>query len=428
MLLPWAVAAYGFGRSFNDNSYLWHVRAGERQIDLGEVLTTDPFSFTMAGEPWRTQSWLAEILYAPLDAWGGLSVAPFITTLCAAVTFLLLGVLAYRRSRSVISVVVYLVATSIAFAAFINPRPVIFSFPLFAAVVVADDDRRLRWALPLLLWLWASVHGSFAIGLAFLGLRAIGRGLGWRRLGELILIGLPTLLTAHGLGVMEILLAFTRNRDAIDLMSEWQTPDLLSLPFLPVFAGFLALIWLAQKGRIQRSDWVLLIPFLALAVSANRAVPPAWIGLAPILGRMTIPVRTSLTARPAGLVLAMVVALFPFVLSPEEPVDNERFPIEAAGHLSAERVFHDDATGGWLIYRQWPGRRVYIDDRAELYGEQMRTFSDVRRSTAGWEEEFERWSIQEALLQDDEPLIGRLAAAGWNQTYQDEDFVVLQRP
>ena len=68
LLLPWVIASYGFARTFNDNSYLWHVRAGDWQLESGRVLNADPFSFTMQGEPWRTQSWLAELLYSPLDA------------------------------------------------------------------------------------------------------------------------------------------------------------------------------------------------------------------------------------------------------------------------------------------------------------------------------------------------------------------------
>ena len=41
------IAAVISGRiPVRDNSYLWHVRAGTLQIDLGRVLTEDPFSFT----------------------------------------------------------------------------------------------------------------------------------------------------------------------------------------------------------------------------------------------------------------------------------------------------------------------------------------------------------------------------------------------
>src|SRR5690606_13587194 len=66
LLLPWVVAAASLRRKFNDNSYLWHVRAGDLQAAEGAVITADPFSFTRNGSPWRTQSWLAELFYSRL--------------------------------------------------------------------------------------------------------------------------------------------------------------------------------------------------------------------------------------------------------------------------------------------------------------------------------------------------------------------------
>lgn len=427
LLLPWVIAAYGFGRAFNDNSYLWHVRAGDLQIELGHVLTSDPFSFTMEGTPWRTQSWLAELLCSPLDALFGLDAAPLITTVCAAATFILLGSVAYKRTRSVLSVVVYLVLTAIVMAAFINPRPVIFSFPLFAAIVVADDDPRARWVIPLLLWLWAAVHGSFFIGCGYLFLRSLQRGISKRELVRLVAAGIPTLFTAHGIGVLEILRDFASNRDAVELMSEWQAPDLLSPPFLPLFVAILGLIWLAQRGRIRSRDWWLLIPFLVLALTANRSVPPAWIALSPLVSRIEVPLRPTAGGGPAAVVLAAMLAVLPFALRSDEDLDLDRFPVAAAKRLTAERVFHDDAAGGWLVYTQWPQRSVYIDDRAELYGEQMRRFSRVRQLAADWEEEFNRWGISEVLLRVDEPLVRTLRSEGWKTTYEDEYFAILVR-
>jgi len=428
LLLPWAVSAYAFARTFNDNSYLWHVRAGDLQLERGAVLTTDPFSFTMQGEPWRTQSWLAELLYSVADRWAGLDASPFMTFACAVTLFLLAGLFAYRLNRSLLSTVVFLVGTSVVFAGFLNPRPVIFSFPIFAAVVVADHDRRLRWSLPLLMWLWAAVHGSFVIGLGYLGMQAIRRGFDARRIGGLVMAGLPTLLTAHGIGIIDILLAFSLNKGAVDSMTEWGTPDLLSVPFIPVFLGLVGLVYLAHRGGMPaRFGWIL-VPFVALALSANRAVPPAWLGLSPLLGRITVPLRASLRGRMAALLLGAVLLIGPLLLQSDEEIDTSRFPIEAAEHLTAERVFHDDATGGWLIYTQWPQRQVYIDDRAELFGDQMLTFIKTRAGFDLWSEELAKWDIEQALVRVDVPLAETLRLAGWRVAYEDEDFVVLNRP
>src|SRR5690606_7953614 len=428
LFLPWVVAAVSLRRTFNDNSYMWHVRAGDLQIADGAVITTDPFSYTMLGTPWRTQSWLAELAYSRIDDVAGLDGARVLVTLLAALLFVLLGLIAYRQSRSVISVVLCLVGSAIVIAGFLVPRPVIFSFPLMAAVVLADGDRRLRWGLPLLLWVWASVHGSFAIGLAYLGLRAIGRGLGWRRLFELVFIGLPTLLTAHGLGALEVLMDFFGNREALGYISEWATPELLSFPLLPLFLGILALIWLGMRGNLRLSAWRVVVPFLALAFSANRAVPPAWIGRAPVISRVRLPTPTSPARGPIAATLGGVLLVGPFLLPFETVIDETRFPVEAAKHLETERVFHDDAVGGWLVYTQWPDRLVYIDDRAELFGERIGLFFNLRNARADWREEFAQFGIEEALLRGQDPLTRLLVAEGWRTTYEDEDFVVLRAP
>jgi hypothetical protein len=429
LLTPWLLSVAGFHRTFNDNSYLWHVRAGDAQVAASSVLTADPFSFTMAGEPWRTQSWLAELTYHLLDGWRGLEAAPLVTAAMSTLTFTVLALIAYRNSKSLPSTILYLVLSAVIMAGFLNPRPVIISFPLFALVVLADADRRTRWALPLLMWVWASVHGSFFIGLAYLGLRALGRRNPGRQLTRLVPAGAVTLLTAHGWGIVEILGDFYRNQSAVNLMSEWEHPDLLTVPFLPVLILLFGLIWLAGRGGISRRDWLLLVPFLALAFSAARAVPPAWIALAPIATRIVLPVSATATiARPAAALMGAVLVAGPLMIPTRFAVDEDRFPVEAAGHLQAERIFHDDATGGWLVYTQWPHRKIYIDDRAELFGERVRTMVRTRAGEADWEDELDSLGIDEALIRPRTALANLLRFAGWDSVYRDDAFVVLRRP
>lgn len=430
LLVPWIVAAASLRQPFNDNSYLWHVRAGDLQIAEKAVVTADPFSFTRAGSAWRTQSWLAELLYSRLDSWLGLQAPRLIVTILATLLFLLIGLIAYRRSRSVPSVVLFLTASAIVIAGFLVPRPVIFSLALLAAVVVADSDRRMRWTLPVLMWAWASVHASFALGLAYLALRAVGRGIGWKRLIDLFIVGLPTLVTAHGLGVFDFLLGFFTNRDALGYLDEWAKPDLLSISVLPLFAGLLALIWLSGKGQLERCDWWVIVPFLALAFSSTRAVPPAWIVLSPILGRVDVRFRsTSATRPPLAAAVAGALLVLPFLLPDRSGIDESRFPLEAGQHLETAHVVHDDVVGGWLIYSQWPDRQVFIDDRAEVHGaEGFEELLAVERGSERWRGVFESYPITEVLLtlSRAENLADELAEEGWSETYRDEYFVVMK--
>lgn len=427
LLLPWIVASTAFHRPFSDNSYLWHVRAGDIQIRQGSVLTADPFSYPMGGTAWRTQSWLADNLYSWLDGLLGLTAAPLVVATSGAVFFALLALIAFRENRSLISTVVFLVASTLLFAAFLNPRPVILSFPLMAATVLVDRERRLGWTAPLIVWIWASVHGSFIIGLAYLGFRVIARGMTVRRFLSLVAVAVPTLLTAHGWGVIEVLVAFVGNRAAVDLMTEWQAPDLVSLPFLPLLLGVYVLIYLGRSGRLARADWWIIVPFFALSLTAQRAAPPAWIALAPILSRLPVPLPARATLSPAvARTLGLLMIVVPLVLPFRDDVDESRFPVEAATHLTSERVFHDDASGGWLIYTQWPERKVYIDDRAEMYGERIALMAELRDGRGDWEQEFGMLGISEVLLNPEFPLVRILRMAGWNEVYEDENFVVLR--
>ncbi len=430
VLAPWVVVGIAARSPIRDNSFLWHVRAGTAQMEGGAVLTADPFSFTALGRPWRTQSWLAELGYGWLEGRFGLAfVAPMVMAV-GAVFFLALGTVAYRRLRRVTPLAVYLVLTAVMAAGFLNPRPVIFSYALFALVVLADDDRRLRWTLPLLFWTWASLHGSFVVGGAYLLFQAIRRR-EWGRWREGLIIALAVSVTAHGLGVWQMLWAFLGGREALANITEWATPSLISVPLAPLFLGIVGLIVAGMRGRLEARDLWVIVPFLALALSSNRSVIPAWIALAPFVVRsledLRIPTRT-LDRRQArvNVVAALILVILPFLVPLDGGLSDEVFPVEAATRLEGERLFHDDGTGGYLIFSQWPDRLVYIDDRAELFHSELPEFVEARGGRAVWREVFERYGIDEVLLREQDPLLETLRLAGWVEVYRDDTFVLMR--
>ena len=74
ILLP-ALAATIAPMSTVDLAY--QVRAGELMLGSLAVLRTDPFTFTVFGEPWLNQQWGAGVLFAAvhgLAGWGGLVI------------------------------------------------------------------------------------------------------------------------------------------------------------------------------------------------------------------------------------------------------------------------------------------------------------------------------------------------------------------
>ena len=429
LLVPWVALVIDAWAPIRDNSFLWHVRAGEVQVRAGEVLTEDPFSFTMLGERWLTQSWLAELLYAWGEDISVLGFVPPMMLVSSSIAFIAFGLIAYRFSQSVPATAVVLLLTTLLFLSFLVPRPVIFSYGLFGLVILAWERPATRWTLPLLFWVWASVHGSFAIGLLYVGLSIIARK-EWKAVSTAFVSGIVTLATAHGFGVVTMLMSFARAGDALALLSEWRRPEVWSITFFPFVLGIVLLLVGVVRQRVTPVHLWILVPFLLLGLSATRAVPPAWIALLPLVASGLHRLRVGSMRRfgPASaVVFGLAVAVAPFLVKDDGRLDEGRFPVAARQALVNLPTFHDDRVGGYLIWTDGPERLVYLDDRAELYGGRLGEFVGIRSGETDWEPVFDRDSIEQVLLRADEHLLDDLKAAGWAVAHEDGQYVVLLR-
>ncbi len=428
LIVPWIALVIDAWDPIRDNSFLWHVRAGSLQADMGQVLTSDPFSFTMLGEPWRTQSWLAELLYGWAEGVSGLGFVPALILVTGSLIFVAISLVAYSRSESVPATVFVLVLSVLALISFLVPRPVLFSYLLMVLVVLAWERRSVRWTVPFLFWIWAAVHASFIIGLAYIGLMVIMKR-DWREMPKAVASGLLTLATAHGLGVAAFLLNFRANSDALRYLLEWRSPELLEPVFIPFLGGIVFIVIGAFRDRVLPKHLWLIVPFTLLGFSSVRAIPPAWLGIVPLvalsLSHLDVGSRAGFRSRLA-VIFAVVVVGLPFLLRDDGQLDEDRFPLEAIDSLNDLPTFHDDVVGGYLIWAEGPQRKVYIDDRAELYGSRLREFIEVRNGDIPWEPVFERDEVGQVLLANEARLVVELRDAGWIPLYEDENFTVLR--
>ena len=265
-----------------DNSFLWHVRAGEAQWNAGQVLSTDVFSYSLAGAAWRTQSWLAELSYAGLEAaTGTVGWAPVMVAIVGVAALGLIGVAVYGATRSTLITALWLFIAVWLAAPFATPRPVILSYLLLASLVLALRlDDRLLWIIPALMWVWAAVHGSWLIGLGLIVLEAIRRR-SWK---VAVMAGISLVavtFTAHGLGVWQILLDFSANSEALDYLVEWSAPDFADIVQAPYLLIVAAAFVATARGRIRPNDLWIVIPFVLVGLTTQRTVFPAAIVLLP---------------------------------------------------------------------------------------------------------------------------------------------------
>ena len=433
-LVPFLVLAWRAGQPIGDNSFLWHVGAGRLQMDAGEVLRSDPFSFTIFGEAWRTQSWLADLGYAWLDdVTGGLSWVPLMKFIVLGAVVALLGLVTYKVSgrRAWVALSAMLLATWQA-VPFSIARPALLGFVLLAVVVaITNTERRALWALPLIFWLWASLHGLFVVGLGYLVLDAVRRR-SRRQFAAAALGGLATALTAHGIGTWWILLQFSRNREALDLIREWESPDLFSVAAMPLLVVILGLMAAGATGRLHPRDLWVIVPFVAFGVMAGRNVFPAVIVLIPLLCNYP-DVKPRKEAAPEPVVVnyalaAVLIVVMAIGVGWGTDFSETRFPApQALDALAPGKQWNDSVTGGYMVYA-YPERPVYIDDRAELYGaERIKQFQDTRAGV-GVEEAMSEFDLEQAIVPVEWPMVGYLDLLGWEREYEDEFFVVMTAP
>jgi hypothetical protein len=451
-LFGWAVGI----SSLSDNSFFWHLRTGEYILDHG-IPRRDVFSYTAPGTRWVAQSWLAELTYGALyRVFGAFGIRVFVGVVGAAI-----GILAYRLALRLVRE--RAVACGITLAALggiytlWSERPlligVLFFLVLLWTVEVPESwvGRHPMVTLPVLFWLWANTHGSFALGFAYLGLHLLGRWFDGARPWEgreraLLLSGLVafavTFVNPYGPGLVTFPIALLQRGDILSHIIEWRSPD-----FRKIYGVVLA-IWLAVyvtalargRNRVTRRDLVVTLPMLFLAFWAlrNLAIAPL-VGL-PVVARAFArdaerPDRTSRRILVAALALLGMLALVIGVHASQGqdfalgtyPVKSMRY-VEEHGLLGT-RLLTSDSDAGYVILRYYPEQRVFIDDRYDMYPSKViYDFFTLADGDRGWEKVLDRYRVQTIVWKPDSTFGAELdASPDWRRVHRDAQRAVWVR-
>jgi hypothetical protein len=105
--------------------------------------------------------------------------------------------------------------------------------------------------------------------------------------------------------------------------------------------------------------------------------------------------------------------------------DPQRYPakalatLEAAGRTKA--IFTDDEWGDYLIYRLYPGGKVFVDGRSDFYGAVFdEKYLDVMNGKYDWEKTLERYGVETVLLRAEASLASTLKESRrWRVIYDD---------
>ncbi|MFA1545096.1 hypothetical protein [Actinomadura chokoriensis] len=450
----WVVfgCAMGFGR-LSDNSYFWHLRTGRWILDHG-FPAGDPFSYTAPEAHWVLQSWLAEVLYAGLDRLAG----PMGVRVLCAITGGITAYLAYRLVLRIggdhVKGVFLNVPAVLATAMLWGERPLflgILAFLLLVWVVELPDSglgrRPLIW-IPLIIMLWANVHGSWVLGGGYLVLHLLGRWLEgsppWRgrelRLLQGSLIAL-VLCFANPYGYEMVTFPFhlMGMSDFLANVAEWGSPDFRT-PQGALFAAWTAVVvgvFALAPNRPSRRDVVVAIPFLLLGMWALRNIAVAPLVTLPITARLLARPRPDPGRRTNWMLIAAIVtagSIWVGNLATKPNYELDDYPV-AAMHamqdrgLLGQRLFTSDVWGAYTLLEYSSKQKVFIDDRYDMYPKKLLfEYLDVLNVQPNWEKVLDEHRVSVVMWHTEHPLTRLLdLSPHWQRVYQDKTASVYVR-
>jgi len=458
-----ALVLFGFRlgvRPIADNSMFTHLRTG---IDIAGgrgIPRFDPYSYTAGGERWVAQSWLPEWTYGWLHRLGdGFELVVLGQALLCSLLALLM-VRLVRAGSSLRTTLAGALALGIG-APFWSPRPLLFGLVCMALVVTVVERRKAPWLLVPIVWLWVQSHGSFPLGLAWLGARAVGEWLDWRARPNDTLrylgwfgAGLAASIVSP-LGARLLLFPLTvgDKRDAFTSVVEWQSPDFQSS------AGRFSLVFLALalvvllRARLSWRDLVPTVGFVVASLVALRNLPAAAVVLAPVLGRALRRPEGSASWYSGGssssppavnhrlnrvmlATIALAFAIFGASVFTTPPLRLQSYPVKAVTFLYDQRLLtdphhlaHQDFVGNYLSLRFGREVKVFVDDRVDMYPSEIsKDYSTLLGAAPDSLGVLERHAVDVVLWNRELALGTVLQASGaWTEIFRDGDWVVYRR-
>jgi hypothetical protein len=447
-----------------DPDLWWHLKAGQQIVAARSIPHTDDYSFTKQGSEWVAHEWLSEVMMAGIYSLSGL--VGLVTIFSLIIVSALLLVYWRCDGRPYAASIAILLAAAASSPLF-GVRPQMLTLLLASVYIVLlerfdpnEQSRRLWWLVPLML-LWVNLHAGFALGLALIGLyivRAVLDGELDKVRPLLIILMICTAvvpLNPNGFRMFSYPYETLTSTSMAAFIQEWASPDFHKttyLPFAVLLLSTLAAMALSPSRARLGETFLVLISALG-ALRSARHVPIFSLFAAPVLAKHLWAIAKDRgwdrllmgeEARPNGLklVINVVLLLAPLVLgvsriwhfaTHQTNYISIRNPIAAVEFLKSNHlpgpIYNRYGWGGYLIYHLYPDYRVYIDGRADVYGDAF--FAEAMHVYDGlenWREPLDKYGVRTVIIDRNAAMSTLLRNDGeWSKAYEDDQAVIFVR-
>lgn len=407
-----------------------HLKLGEIIWQTKSVPNINLFSYTEPSHVFFNHHWLSEVIFFGLYNLGGLEAIIIAKIIILLAAFLLL--IRSVKSKNWLAVLPSSLMALVLFFMRDEPRPEIFSYLLLAVFLFIVWRAReglstwALWILPFLQILWVNLHIYFFIGLALYGIflleQLISKQFSKRAWFVGLLIAFATLINPHGLAgalyplaiLKEYAYGVVENEPLINiLVYGWER--------VMIFYIFLSSVVLAGIGLVRRYkvwkkkifDGLLLTFFGYLAWTMHRNLNFYALALLPILAQ-NFPIGFNGVKDLPGtwrrlLAMGAMAVLFLGIYGVQSNQlyrlmdSSRRFGLEVSP--AAEEavkfvkdtkisgpIFNNFEIGSYLIWKLYPGEKVFVDGRPEAYSASF--FNEIYKPMLGDEQKWQALSQQ----------------------------------
>ena len=441
-----------------DPDLWWHVKVGESILATHRFPTTDPYSFTVHGQPWLAYEWLGEVALAAAQRIGGLrGLDALLIILSSAIMLAIYAFTTIRTGNSKAGFAATAILLMLARPSF-SLRPQMFGYLFLVLTLIAlelfrQGKRGALWFLPVLMLIWVNTHGSWIIGMGAIfvywmsglvefrvgGIETERWSAGDRkRISFVFLLCLCALpLTPYGTRIAMSPFEFASSLPLnVTQILEWQ-----SMPFnlaggkifLALLLGFVV-AQVALRYSWKLAEFALFLFGTVMACLHIRFLLVFVPFFAPILAAIIArwmrgyDRRKDHYALNVALIAAVVVGVVHYFPSrPElQKIVGERWPVNAVEYLNAHEfpgpMYNAYGFGGYLIWTRGPEHKVFIDGRADVYerGGVLRDYLHIAQLKPGALAVLQNYGIRSCLIERDEALGTLLgASAEWKRVYSD---------
>jgi hypothetical protein len=399
-----------------DGDFGWHLRFGQDIHTQATFPYLDTYTYTKFGQPWINHEWGGDWLFYQIYTNLGYFWINIITALVSTLAFLIIGKAFCKKITP--SFLFFSLTCQMAVFHIFSPRLAMFG-QFFAALIILafekyDTHPRALYIIPVIIYLWSILHGSWILGFIIVNLY-LGAAILPNLIPEkyhqyftdkkrskafiyqliivqIIAAGL-VIINPYGIKIWTEVLQYFGQNYYKSHISEW-TPSYA----YPVFPKILILqtislvliIYGAYKKRVRLTHVLFFIAFFLAAFFYKRQGIFTALLSAPILEHTAILVRTELSRfslykfiqRQQDKFYWMLAMLFIFLLvvysllihyttdpwNDQKLSNNNAPPYEATTFLQQYiankkvKIFNEFSWGGYLNW-MLPNALVYLDGR-----------------------------------------------------------------